>query len=442
MNDHPHLDFSIKRIGSPRLKSPMQLSYEEGDYIANFVDDSERVLYHHEPSIVQDYIQNGVIPPSFEKAGPRDQVFFDSASTKTAIVTCGGLCPGLNDVIRGIVLSLFHHYGVTTVYGIQYGYKGLVEQSNLEPLNLTPKSVEGWFTRGGSILGSSRGPQSPADMVDFMVNRGINILFTVGGDGTQRGAQALVEEIEKRGLEIAIVGIPKTIDNDIAYVEKSFGFETAFSVATQVLLSAHAEATGAENGIVIVKLMGRQSGFLAATATVASGEVNFTLVPEVPFDLDPPNGFLAALEERILKRRHAVVVVAEGAGQRYVEQNGSDASGNVNLGDIGLFLKEKVEAHFKQRQIPASVKYIDPSYIVRSLEAQPTDRMFCLQLAQNAVHAAMSGRTNMIVGYWNSVFSHVPISAAVSKRKKIDPEDDLWLSVMQTTGHTKPMVNH
>ncbi len=445
MNDFHDLDFSISRLGKPRFQSPLKLSHIDGDYVANFVEDNDRILSDNSLKAVNQCLQAGKELPSFEAAGPRDRLFFNPASVTAAIVTCGGLCPGLNDVIRGVVLSLNHHYGVKEVYGIRYGYKGLVERSMIQPIHLTPKLVEDIPSRGGTFLGSSRGPQEPSEMVDFMVKNGINMLFTIGGDGTQRGALAISEEVKKRGLEISVIGIPKTIDNDVMYIEKSFGFETAFSKGAEVLDCAHVEATGAENGIAIVKLMGRQSGFLAATAALASGEVNFILIPEVPFDLDPPYGFLPALEQRILKRKHALVVIAEGAGQRLIEQKSDktkDASGNIKLKDVGVFLKENVADYFTKREIPVSIKYIDPSYIVRSLPATPADSMYCLQLAHNAVHAAMSGRTGMLVGYWHSSFTHIPIEAAVSKRKMLDTEGDLWLSVLQMCGQPNRMFNN
>lgn len=445
MNGCQDADFTISRLGKARFKSPLELSHVDGDFVANFVEDDERILYDNTLLALTRYKTEERQPASFEAAGPRDRIFFNPSGVKAAIVTCGGLCPGLNDVIRGIVLSLNYHYGVHQVYGIQYGYKGLVERSMLPPIHLTPKLVEDIPSRGGTFLGSSRGPQEPSEMVDFMAKNGFNILFTIGGDGTQRGSLAVRDEIRKRGLDISVIGIPKTIDNDVQFVEKSFGFETAFSKGSDVLMCAHAEATGAENCIAIVKLMGRQSGFLAATAALASGEANFVLIPEVPFDLDPPDGFLPALEERILKRKHALVVVAEGAGQKLMdEQAGSDkkdASGNIKLKDIGVFLKEEVGNYFAEREIPVTIKYIDPSYIVRSLPATPSDSMYCLQLAHNAVHAAMSGRTGMLVGYWHSAFTHVPIEAAVSKRKMLDTEGDLWLSVLQTSGQPRRMFN-
>jgi 6-phosphofructokinase 1 len=438
-------DFSIRRLGAPQIKTPMTLSHVMGDLIANFVEDRQRILYDLSLETVKKYFDAGLEPPSFEAAGPRDRIFFNPKEVTAAIVTCGGLCPGLNDVVQGLVQTLYYNYGVERVLGIQYGFKGMVESSNLPPLALTPEIVEDIHSRGGALLGSSRGPQPIEDMIDFLIKHKINIIFTIGGDGTQRGALALCDEILERNLPISVIGVPKTIDNDIMFIDKSFGFETAFSVATDVLLSAHAEALGAFNGVTIVKLMGRQSGFLAAHAAVASGEANFTLIPEVPFDLEPPNGFLAALEQRLLKRRHAVVVVAEGAGQELLQRESAssetDASGNKRLGDIGVFLHERTQQYFKQKNFPAEIRYIDPSYYVRSLKAIPSDRMFCLRLAHDAVHAAMTGRTGMIVGHWNSTLTHLPIEAAVSNRKQLDPESGLWLSVLESTGQPNRMIN-
>ena len=438
-------DFTVKRIGPPRFDSPLHLSHIEGDYIADFVPDGERILFDNSLSTLKRSIEEGTEILSFEAAGPRDRIFFNPETVTAAIVTCGGLCPGLNDVIRGLVLQLQYNYRVKKIWGIRYGYMGMTRDSEWEPIELTPSMVDDIASLGGTFLGSSRGPQPVNEMVDFLEARGINMLFTIGGDGTQRGALAIVDEIEKRGHAISVIGIPKTIDNDISYVEKSFGFDTAFSIASTVLSSAHAEAKGVLNGIAIVKLMGRQSGFLACHASIANGNVNFTLIPEAPFDLDPPNGFLAALEKRIVERHHAVVVVGEGTGQEFFTKNDGeierDASGNVILDDIGIFLRNRVEAHFRKRNIPFTVKYFDPSYLVRSLEAAPSDRMFCLRLAQNAVHAAFTGRTGMLVGYWNSSFTHVPIAAAISKRKVVNLEKDLWLTVVETNGQPKTMLN-
>jgi 6-phosphofructokinase 1 len=383
------------------------------------------------------YIQSGQEPPGFETAGPREKIYFDPSKLKCGIVTCGGLCPGLNDVIRALVLGLYYDYGARIVFGFRYGYEGLTPRYGHVPLELTPETVKNIHKLGGSILASSRGPQEISGMVDTLDRMNIGLLFTLGGDGTLRGAQALSQEIKRLGLKIAVVGIPKTIDNDISFVQSSFGFDTAVSESRTAIDSAHAEAVGARNGIGLVKLMGRESGFIAAYATLANSDVNFCLVPEVPFTLD---GFLKALRERMNRRGHAVIVVGEGAGQDLMQATGErDNSGNIRFGDIGFFLKEKITVYFKKEGIEVNLKYIDPSYTIRSLPANPRDSAFCLLLGRHAVHAGLSGRTNLVVGHWKGEFTYVPIRMAVSSRKKIDPAGKFWSTVVSCTGQPREM---
>ena len=372
-----------------------------------------------------------------EVAGPREKIFFDPSSLACGIVTCGGLCPGLNDVIRAVVLSLSHHYGVKKIYGFRYGYEGLVQKYGHNPVDLTPETVSGINKAGGTILGSSRGPQDPVEILKTLEDLRIGILFAVGGDGTLRGAQKIAQEAARRGQKISVIGIPKTIDNDISYIQTTFGFETAVSEARRATYAAHSEARGARNGIGLVKLMGRDSGFIAAFSVLVGSEVNFCLVPEVPFGLE---GFLQALRKRLEQKAHAVIVLAEGAGQDLTAQTGEcDCSGNIKYGDIGIFLRDNIRDYFKGIGMEINLKYIDPSYMIRSLPANPHDSAFCLVLGQCAVHAGMSGRTNMVVGFWNHLFTHVPISLAVSKRKRIDPEGELWNSVVASTGQPRNM---
>ncbi len=414
----------ISSLGECRIQSTMSG--------VQFVDDEDRVLYHSHPKDILPLLKEGKELPEFEMAGPREKIYFDPSKLKCGIVTCGGICPGLNDVIRAIVLSLFHHYGVKNVFGFRYGYEGLSSKYRHEPIELTPASVAEIQQAGGTILGSSRGPQDASEMVDTLDRMNVGILFTIGGDGTLRGAHTIAEEIARRNLKISVIGVPKTIDNDISYLNKSFGFETAVGESRTAVYSAHAEATGARNGIGLVKLMGRESGFIAANASLANSEVNFCLVPEVSFNLQ---SFLTALKKRLETRNHAVVVVAEGAGQELLAASDKqDASGNVKFQDIGLFMKEKINAYFVQDKFEINLKYIDPSYTIRSRPANPHDSVFCLLLGHNAVHAGMSGRTDMLVGYWNGEYTHVPIPLAVSKRKRIDPNGRLWSSVLESTG--------
>ena len=379
--------------------------------------------------------QDGAPPDDlilFEKAGPRKKLFFDPANTRAAIVTCGGLCPGLNNVIRSITRELNFGYGVTSVLGIRGGYKGLDPSRGKPPLPLTDDIVGGIHKDGGTLLGTSRGPVDVSIAVDFLIDQKVDILFTVGGDGTQRGGNEFYQEAEKRGRPLAVVGIPKTIDNDVSYVSRTFGFGTAVDEAVRVIDSAHTEARSVDNGVSVVKLMGRHAGFIAAAATVASQDVNFCLVPEQPFSLE---GLLAALEKRLVNKGHAVIVVAEGAGQDLLGKSGEkDASGNTKLEDIGHFLRDAIGAHFKQRGIEMIMRYFDPSYQIRGCPANTEDSLLCDRMARHAVHAAMSGRTGLVISYLHGQFVHVPIDIIAAGGKRLDLDGELWRAVLSTTG--------
>jgi 6-phosphofructokinase 1 len=423
------LDFTVAKLGECAIPSPMSG--------VHFVKEDDQVLYHSDLREIRQCMSLGKEPPHFEEAGPREKIFFDFANLACGIVTCGGLCPGLNNVIRAVVMSLRHHYGVKKIYGFPYGYEGLSPKFGHQPVELTIEAVANIDEMGGTILGSSRGNQDISEMVDTLEKMNIGILFTIGGDGTQRGALAINEEARRRGIKLSVIGIPKTIDNDISFIQKTFGFETAVSEATHVTHAVHSEAEGARNGIGLVKLMGRDSGFIAAYAALVDGQINFCLVPEVPFTLD---GLFKALRERLEKRKHAVIVVAEGAGQDLMKTTGDrDASGNILHSDIGIFLRDVIKDHFKQTGMEITLKYIDPSYTIRSVPANPHDSALCLLLGHNAVHAGMAGRTGIIIGFWNQRFTHVPISLAVAERKKIDPEGWIWSSVLSSTGQPKDM---
>ncbi|MBM4095114.1 MAG: ATP-dependent 6-phosphofructokinase, partial [Planctomycetes bacterium] len=376
---------------------------------------------------------------SFEKAGPRKRLYFEPSRATAAIVTCGGLCPGLNNVIRSATLELIFNYGVRRVLGVRYGYQGLNPELGSPPLELTPDFVERIHYLGGTVLGSSRGPQPVPVMVDYLQREGINVLFCVGGDGTQRGAHAIHEEVGRRGLKVSVVGIPKTIDNDIAYVTTTFGYATALEKSEEVLRAAHTEARSAPNGIGLVQLMGRDAGFIAAGAALISQEANFVLVPEVPFPLEGENGLLDALEKRIRARSHALIVVAEGAGQHLFADApvSKDASGNVQHHNIGLFLNERIKAYFAQRGVPINLKYLDPSYLIRSVPANGWDMYLSDQMARHAVHAAMAGKTDVLVSSWFQRFVHLPIRTIVGKKKRLDRDDMVWTGVLAATGQPR-----
>ena len=427
------MDFNVPRLGEPTLESTLK------DVI--FVDDSERVSYCADPTLNDGLREKGKPVPAFVAAGPRRRLFHASKWGKAAIVTCGGICPGLNDVIKALVNTLYYIYDVKSILGIRYGYQGLMPTCFEKPIELNPDYVDDIHTEGGTILGSYRGEQSVEEIVKTLVRENINMLFTIGGDGTQRGAHAIVEEIAKHNLKISVIGVPKTIDNDLNFMDKTFGFETAVEAAAPIIGCAHNEAKAAYNGIGLVKLMGRDSGFIAATSALANSVVNFCLIPEVKFDLYGETGLLAALERRLLmpNKHHAVIVVAEGAGQNLFkgQSKEKDASGNTLHKDIGVFLRDEIKAYLTEKKMEHTVKYIDPSYIIRSLPATGIDSTFCLHLAQHAVHAAMAGMTDVVVGNWHGYFTYVPIPLATSARRKIDPQGQLWQSVLLTTRQTK-----
>jgi len=436
-------DFEVKSLGKCSVKSMLNLSHTSTDGVFDYIKDGERIIYDTSLSNFYKCKESGEEPISFERSGPREFLFFEPAKTKVAVVTCGGLCPGLNNVIRSLVMELWYRYKVTRIIGVKYGYEGFIPKYNHPFVDLTPDTVNHIHSFGGTILGSSRGEQDVAETVDQLEIHNVNILFCIGGDGTLRGAHAIHEEIAKRNLRISVAGIPKTIDNDINFIERSFGFETAFTIAKDIIRDAHNEAAGAYNGIALVKLMGRDSGFIAAHAALSLQDVNFVLIPEMPFELYGGRGFLKALRTRLETRQHALIVVAEGAGQNLFEElsNEKDASGNTKLKDIGVLLKDKISEEFKHKNFPFSIKYIDPSYIIRSAAANANDSKFCSQLAQNAVHAAMSGKTDFVVGNWNNQFTLLPIPAATKERKKINLEGELWWNVLETTGQPMKMQN-
>ncbi len=425
----------IRALGPCVHRSPLGLDTTPGNDVADFCSDEDRLLVDPRLSTLERARLSGESPPSFELAGPRQGLFFDPGRTGAAIVTCGGLCPGLNNVIRGLVMQLYRRYGVHRVLGIRFGLEGFIPELGHGPLRLTPEAVGSIHHEGGTVLGSSRGPQEVRRVVEFLERQDVDLLFAVGGDGTFRAAHRIAEALRESGQPRAVVGVPKTIDNDISYVERTFGFETAVAKAAEAILAASVEARGAPRGVGVVKLMGRHSGFVAASAALAARVADLVLVPESPFDLDGPSGVFAHLGRVLDRQGHVVVVVAEGAGQSLVDCAGEqDASGNVKLGDIGTFLASSIRAHFAAIRAPVNLKYIDPSYIIRAAPATADDAIFCGSLAEHAVHAAMAGKTDLAVGLWGGRFTHVPLGAATSRRKQVDLEGPTWMAVLETTG--------
>lgn len=435
-------DLQVQTLGEPRLPSPLAAYVEGRSTNQYYVAESDRILMDDTVELIEERTEAWADLPTFEAGGPRTQIFFDPAHTRAAVVTCGGLCPGLNNVIRALVRALDDHYGVTEVLGFKNGYAGLDPATGLAPVSLNRDVVDDIHERGGTILGSSRGARDVGVMVDTLVEHRIDILFVIGGDGSMRGAHALSREIAERGLQIGVVGVPKTIDNDIPHIGQSFGFQTAFARAAQSIRAARVEAQAALNGVAIVQTMGRHAGFIACYSALAAQAANFVLIPEVPFALEGDNGLLAHVRRRVADRGHAVIVVAEGAGQEHLldGDESRDASGNRVLGDFGRFLRERIKNDYADRGDEATMRYFDPGYFIRSVPADPPDAVYCARLAQTAVHAAMSGRTDMVVGRRRHRFVNVPIAAVTHRPHNVSPDGDLWLSVLESTAQPVSML--
>ena len=427
-----NLSLEVKRIGEPEHQSPLSdiknLELKKTYYVR---DNKDRIRFD---STVNTKEESDV--KSFERAGPRSKIFFDPLKTRVAIVTCGGICPGLNNVIRSIVLELGHWYKVKKILGIRYGFGGFAPDSKFPPIVLTAEGVEGIHLRGGTVLGSSRGGPPTDVMVKTLVDNGINIVFCIGGDGTLRGAHALALEVEKQNLQVSVIGIPKTIDNDIPFVERSFGFQTAVELASGVLGCAHVEAQCALNGIGLVKLMGRDAGFITSYATRANGNVDYCLIPEMKFPLKEKNGLYDEIKKTLEFNGHVLIAVAEGAGQHLIGDSGQkDASGNKIFNDIGRFLRADMQEHFSREwDIDLNIKYISPSYVIRSVKANSEDSVFCADLARYAVDAAIAGKTDMMVGYWHGEFTNVPLEIMGDLKKREERDSRSWLSVLASTG--------
>ncbi len=423
-------DTSIDVLGAPYIKSPLDSNR------VNFLSPDEKIIIYSRKEEFDYHLNKLKDIPTFEKAGPQKEIFFDPKNTICGVVTCGGLCPGLNDVIRAISMTALKIYGVKKVLGFRYGYKGLSKSSEYFPMELTENIVKDIQDLSGTILGTSRGPQDVDDMIDTLLKYKVNILFIIGGDGTLKGGMAICKRIKERNEKISVIGVPKTIDNDICWTSRSFGFLTAVGEARKVVNCAHTEARAAYNGVGIVKLMGRDSGFIATHVTLATSNVNFCFIPEVDFNIEGTNSVLEHLKKRLLEKHHAVIVVAEGAGQKFFNKKslGNDLSGNPKMGDIGLFLKEKIKSFLSDNGIEHTVKYIDPSYIIRSQLADPSDSEFCLVLGQNAVHAGMTGKTNMAVGIINEHFVCIPLTMMIGNKKQVREDSELWKTVISVTG--------
>ncbi|KAJ6813300.1 putative ATP-dependent 6-phosphofructokinase 2 [Iris pallida] len=376
--------------------------------------------------------------PAYHSAGPRKAVHFDPRAVRAAVVTCGGLCPGMNTVIRDLVLGLWDLYGVREILGVTSGFRGFY--SSDETVRLDPKMVHNWHKKGGTVLTTSRGGFDLDKIVGAIEARGFNQVYCIGGDGTMRGALAIFKEVQRRRLNVSITGIPKTVDNDIGIIDRSFGFQTAVEMAQQAINAAHVEAQSAVNGIGLVKLMGRSTGHIALHATLSSRDVDCCLIPEMNFYLDGKGGLFDFLDQKLKQNGHAVIVVAEGAGQDIIprtdaEKEEKDESGNPVFLDVGPWLKSELKRWWDRDHNGelSAVKYIDPTYMIRAVPANATDNLYCTLLAHSAIHGVMAGYTGFVSGPINGNYVYIPLEQVAVAKNPVNTEDHKWAWVRSVT---------
>ncbi|XP_043690279.1 ATP-dependent 6-phosphofructokinase 2-like [Telopea speciosissima] len=428
----PHLTDYLQNL--PTFTNPLNHNQFYHPSQEFYISSSDVVLRH----ILFDLSTSAFDPPfAYYRAGPRKQIFFDPSTVRAAIVTCGGLCPGLNTVIRELVVALWDLYGVRQIFGIMAGYRGFY---SMEPVLLDPKLVNGLHLKGGTVLETSRGGFDLHKIVNSIESRGYNQVYIIGGDGTMRGAVAIFDEIRRRKLNVAVAGIPKTVDNDVGIIDRSFGFETAVETAQQAIQAAHVEAESAVNGIGLVKLMGRSAGHIAINATLSSRDVDCCLLPETDFYLDGKGGLFEFLGQKLKENGHAVLVVAEGAGQDLIPRTAAqkeekDESGNPVFLDVGVWLKSELKRWWDRDHAGelVTVKYIDPTYMIRAVPANATDNLYCTLLAHSAIHGVMAGYTGFVAGPINGVYAYIPVVEVAKAKNLVDLKDHKWAWVRSVT---------
>lgn len=400
----------------------------------NFLNPDELVMGHiilndSKAGSRRQEIANGCV-----RANACEKIWWDPADVRAAIVTCGGLCPGLNSIIREVTMCLWHQYGVRHITGIQFGYNGLSNPELYAPKHLGPKAVREIHMKGGSVLKAGRGGLEAERICDNLEKMGVNMLFVVGGDGTQAAGNLLYEEARRRNLQLSIVGVPKSIDNDILFFDKTFGFDTAVSAACNVIRNGWVEATSCEKGVGIVKLMGRDAGFVCMDAALSSTIVDLCLIPEVSVKMED---IMDHIDETLQRKNFMVIAVAEGAGQEHVATGKVDATGHTIYGDIGTHLRDSVNKHLK----PSGGRcfYIDPSYIIRSVPIDPNDHVYCSRLARDAVHSAMRGYTGVVVGPIHNVICMIPMQLIASGKRHVPTKSSNWQACVQVCNMPKAL---
>ena len=426
-------DLAIARLGERTIDTPLRDLLGGREESVHYVTETDRVLLDDTLGVAKR--RSAGTPaelPAFNPGGPREKLYFEPSTVTAAIVTCGGLCPGLNNVVRALVLQLANAYGVKSILGFRNGYSGLTDTS--APLALTPELVRDIHNRGGTILGTSRGGQEPAAMVDTLARHRVDMLFVIGGDGSLRGAQKIAAKpppatAARRG------GHPED------HRQRHSVDRPELRLPDRVRPRRRVDPRRAHRGRVHRRRRG--TGQADGPAQRLHRLLCDTRQPRSRLRPDP-RSLLPARQLPALPAQARRSAGARSRGRRRGRRAGAvprsaetDASGNARLGDIGALLRERVTAHFAQHGTPLSLRYVDPGYAIRSVPANAFDAVYCARLAQAAVHAGMAGFTSMVVARWHGRFIHLPIALATATRNQVDPHGDLWMSVLEATGQPK-----
>jgi phosphofructokinase-like protein len=348
--------------------------------------------------------------------------------TRIGILTGGGDCPGLNSVIRAVTKCAIVDFGLE-VYGIYDSFDGLIGEPRAKRLRMS--DVKGLLFRGGTILGSTNkgdpfayrkvisGKVIEEDHSDEVVENverlGLDALVVIGGDGTMAVAGRFVER--KR---LPMVGVPKTIDNDIAGTDRTFGFDTAVAIATEAIDRLQTTASS-HHRTLVVETMGRNAGWIALESGLAGG-ADVILIPEIPFTVD---AVAAAINEREqYGSRSTIVCAAEGAkssgGKQFIEKTIVDSAEPIRLGGIARWLCDQLES-----RVRAECRAIVLGHTQRGGTPTANDRVLCTRFGVEAVRAIMRGESGSMVAIRNDAVGTVPISEVAGKQRTIDPESDI-----------------
>lgn len=345
---------------------------------------------------------------------------------RIGVLTGGGDCPGLNAALRAVTKSLILQHDAEVV-GIRDGYRGLIER-NVQPLSY--QDMSGIMTQGGTILGASNkadpfsyqprgGADVSAQVVSTYQSLDLNALVAIGGDGTMSIAHGLAE------MGMNIVGVPKTIDNDLAGTDRTFGFDTAVSIATEAIDRIHTTAQS-HHRVMIIETMGRYAGWIALHAGVASG-TDVILIPEIEYDIDEVAQ--VCIERQQGGQRFTIIAIAEGAksqdGERVVREEVEKTADTVRFGGIGRTLDDQL-----QRRLDSEVRTTILGHMQRGGTPTAYDRNLATAFGARAAALVAEETFDRMVALQDGAFTEVPLSEVANRTRTVPLNSPLIASAL------------